>query len=289
MAESAGHPAVATDDDRLPSSSAFIVHERRVTDKAVFVYTSFLGDEGPPAPPPLPVVSRSDGVIEAPVQSGASALSSVFVMANSTVGAGVLSLPFAFQETGLVGGLLLCVAVGTVEALTLYVLSKFAERYSAVTYVELVRRALGRKLAALLSAVLVVAMFGACVAYLIILADNLTSLAAAAGLPLWLSNRHNVVAVLGVGVLLPMCIPRYVPMHSWVTPKSGLYAILRTLSVLPWCGIGEVAIERTKLAIRRCNREILAAAAAFLPEPVGSTEEGQRSSGTGARGEVTGK
>lgn len=67
--------------------------------------------------------------------------------------------------SGLIGGLLLCVVVGTVEALTLYVLSKFAERYSAVTYVELVRRALGRKLAALLSVMLVVAMFGACIAY----------------------------------------------------------------------------------------------------------------------------
>ncbi len=31
---------------------------------------------------------------------GASALASVFVMANCTVGAGVLSLPFAFQATG---------------------------------------------------------------------------------------------------------------------------------------------------------------------------------------------
>ena len=49
----------------------------------------------------------------------------------------------------------------------MYVLSKFAERYRAHSYVELVRRALGRKLSLLLSGVLVVAMFGACVAYLV--------------------------------------------------------------------------------------------------------------------------
>ncbi|KXZ52259.1 hypothetical protein GPECTOR_10g890 [Gonium pectorale] len=129
-------------------------------------------------------------------------------MANSTVGAGVLSLPFAFQATGLLGGLILCVVVGITEALTLYVLSKFAERYKARTYVELVRRALGRKLAVLLSSVLVVAMFGACVAYLIILSDNLSSLAAAANLPRWIADRHRITAFLGIGVLLPMCFPR---------------------------------------------------------------------------------
>ncbi|EFJ53128.1 hypothetical protein VOLCADRAFT_127346 [Volvox carteri f. nagariensis] len=193
MGDNADPTILVSGDNDVSSSSAFTIHERKQTDRGVFIYTSFHGDAGPPAPPPLPVPRIVDNTGDAPAQSGASALNSVFVMANSTVGAGVLSLPFAFQET---------------EALTLYVLSKFAERYSAVTYVELVRRALGRKLAVLLSAVLVVAMFGACVAYLIILADNLTSLAAAAGLPVWISDRHNVVAVLGLGVLLPLCLPR---------------------------------------------------------------------------------
>ncbi len=46
------------------------------------------------------------------------------------------------------GCFLLCLVLGLCEAFTLYVLSKFSERYQARTYSGLVRRALGRKLSA---------------------------------------------------------------------------------------------------------------------------------------------
>ena len=41
----------------------------------------------------------------------------------------------------------MCLVLASFEAFTLYVLSKFAERYQANTYGKLIRRALGRKLA----------------------------------------------------------------------------------------------------------------------------------------------
>ena len=53
--------------------------------------------------------------------SGATSASSVFTLCNSAIGAGVLSLPFAFRRAGLGGGLLLCCAVGSIEAFTLCV------------------------------------------------------------------------------------------------------------------------------------------------------------------------
>ncbi len=49
---------------------------------------------------------------------------------------------------GCVGCLILCLVLGACEAFTLYVLSKFAERYQSHTYSGLVRKALGRKLSA---------------------------------------------------------------------------------------------------------------------------------------------
>ena len=49
---------------------------------------------------------------------------------------------------GLIGCFLLCIILGACEAFTMYVLSKFAERYQAPTYSGLVRKALGRKLSA---------------------------------------------------------------------------------------------------------------------------------------------
>jgi sodium-coupled neutral amino acid transporter 7/8 len=66
-----------------------------------------------------------------------------------------------------VGCLLLCVVVAACEAFTQYVLAKFAERYSAHSYGSLIRKALGRKTSAMLSAILLVYLWGSCVAYLV--------------------------------------------------------------------------------------------------------------------------
>jgi sodium-coupled neutral amino acid transporter 7/8 len=55
---------------------------------------------------------------------GASSLSSVATLCNSAIGAGVLSLPYAFSCAGLVGGLVLCMVVAAAESFSLYILSK---------------------------------------------------------------------------------------------------------------------------------------------------------------------
>lgn len=65
------------------------------------------------------------------------------------------------------GTLLLFVAVVVLEAFTMYVLAKFAERYDAASYGTLIRRALGRKTGAALSAVTVVYLWGSSLAYLV--------------------------------------------------------------------------------------------------------------------------
>lgn len=70
-----------------------------------------------------------------------SARSSYLTLLNAAVGAGVLSFPSAFRETGWAGGLILLLVVGLVEAFTLYVLSRYAESTGARTYTALVRGA----------------------------------------------------------------------------------------------------------------------------------------------------
>ena len=57
-------------------------------------------------------------------------------------------------------------------------ISKFAERYEAHSYSQLVRRALGKKLAATLRVVLSVYLCGSCVAYMVIIGDCFTPLLA---------------------------------------------------------------------------------------------------------------
>lgn len=67
------------------------------------------------------------------------ALALRFFPCPAAVGAGVLSLPFAFYAAGWAGGLLATAAVAAIEAFTLYVLARYAEVTGSATYSGLVR------------------------------------------------------------------------------------------------------------------------------------------------------
>lgn len=84
-----------------------------------------------------------------------------------SVGQGMSTLSSFCPLPGLVGCLILFVLVASLESLTMYILAKFAERYDAASYGTLVRRALGKKTAAALSAVTVIYLWGSSLAYLV--------------------------------------------------------------------------------------------------------------------------
>ena len=61
------------------------------------------------------------------------------LLSTAAVGAGVLSLPFAFRCAGWAGGILATLLVAATEAFTLYVLARYAEVTGSRTYSDLVR------------------------------------------------------------------------------------------------------------------------------------------------------
>lgn len=150
-------------------------------------------------------------------EDGATAVSSVFTLCNSAIGAGVLSLPFAFMRAGLVGCFLLCVVLGLAEAFTLYVLSKFAERYDAHSYGSLVRKALGKKLSGILSTILLIYLWGSCIAYLVIVGDTFSSLVYQQFGDILLADRRLLITGFGLLVILPLCFPRNLSALEWIS------------------------------------------------------------------------
>mmetsp|Transcript_11114 Transcript_11114/g.19381 ORF Transcript_11114/g.19381 Transcript_11114/m.19381 type:complete len:510 (-) Transcript_11114:222-1751(-) len=173
--------------------------------RAVLIVSSFEGTPPnlsvPPAPPLFKEASGHDS-------SGASALASVFTLCNSAIGAGVLSLPFAFQHAGLIGGALMVLIIGMAEGWTLYVLAKFAEAYNIGSFGMLVRRMLGRRLALSVAIIMVLYLWSACVVYLIILGDTLSAFATNVlpeGSP-HLNRRHVIIGA--SMLLLPLCMLR---------------------------------------------------------------------------------
>ena len=131
------------------------------------------------------------------------------ILINAAVGAGVLSLPFAFKCAGWLGGILILFAVALIESFTLYILSRWAEATGAKSYGELVHRSLGPLAAAILNIVVFLYLFGSCVAYLIIIGDCIHPLVDQALPSLALPfTRNTVIAVVGTVTILPMCFAR---------------------------------------------------------------------------------
>eukprot|EP00798_Chlamydomonas_sp_ICE-L_P026820 gene26820-4414_t len=142
------------DEIDIPSQSGVAaVEERKVVNGAQFIITSYKETGAGPLPvPELPKLNLRPAV--------ASPLASVTTLCNTAVGAGVLSLPFAFRMAGLGGGLLLCFIMCILEGFTLYILSKFSERYQRATYAQLLRATLGKKLSAALPIIMNLYAFG---------------------------------------------------------------------------------------------------------------------------------
>ncbi|CAK0787069.1 hypothetical protein CVIRNUC_010285 [Coccomyxa viridis] len=176
-------------------------------------------------------------------EDGSSSMSSVFTLCNSAIGAGVLSLPYAFRKSGLVGCFLLCIILGACEAFTMYVLSKFAERYQAPTYSGLIRKALGRKLSASLSVILILYLWGSCIAYLVIIGDSFSPLLAlATGADSIFADRRLVITLVTFVIILPLCFPRELGALAWVS-MAAVIGFIYTAVVVVIRG-SQIAAER---------------------------------------------
>ncbi|KAL4856165.1 Proline dehydrogenase 1 [Chlorella vulgaris] len=100
----------------------------------------------------------------------ASVHSSIVTLVNSAIGAGILALPYAFRCTGWAAGLATVFSLGAIQAYTLFVLSRHAEDAGSTTYGALVRKMLGKRASLALCAVIVVFLFLACSAFLMLIA-----------------------------------------------------------------------------------------------------------------------
>jgi sodium-coupled neutral amino acid transporter 7/8 len=146
-------------------------------------------------------------IVERDSQSKFSPMQAAAMLVNAAVGAGVLSLPYAFQSAGWAGALLVLVVVGSLQSFTLYVLSRWAEQTGSSSYGTLVYRALGPNVSIVVNIVVFVYLYGSAVAYLVILGDCLTPFARLCFGPVgtWYTNRKVLTTVFSTAFILPMC------------------------------------------------------------------------------------
>ena len=163
----------------------------------------------------------------------ASVLSTACNLINCAIGTGVLGVPFAIRQMGAVlGAATLCV-VASITLFTLNVLCRGARVYRAQSYQELVRKSIGRVASHAVSLILVVYIFGTCVACTVVAADAFTEVNArcfGSNFPI-LTNRELIVSATSVGIALPLSLLRSVEKMAFASAFSVL-ALLVTATIV---------------------------------------------------------
>jgi len=99
------------------------------------------------------------------------ALPSALVLMSTMIGGGMLTLPYAFSVTGLLGGLILQLLSGAAAAFSLYILIASARRTGGATYSAVAADAFGPRAAVVVALVTLVQVVMAMIAYSILLRD----------------------------------------------------------------------------------------------------------------------
>ncbi|KAJ1632195.1 hypothetical protein T492DRAFT_838588 [Pavlovales sp. CCMP2436] len=99
--------------------------------------------------------------------------SSIYTLISTMMGGGILSLPYAMQQAGLVCGCALLLAICLASRLSLWLVLTTGCSLRAGSYEEMVALTLGRRSAEFVTAILILLLWFVVVAYSILLGDLL--------------------------------------------------------------------------------------------------------------------
>jgi len=163
-----------------------------------------------PGPPVLPSSSTANFLPQAanPFYARAGTgtfFGSVANLVNAAVGAGMLSLPFALQHSGLLLGCILLLVLGLLSCLSLHVIGRAQKQTDSRTYQECVAKVLGERARIIVTYGQLVFFVGICVAFLDITPDQLAPVFSQwVGHDSPLARRELIIVMIAVVVLLPL-------------------------------------------------------------------------------------
>ncbi len=164
--------------------------------------------------------------------------------ANGVVGAGIVGLPFAFNQMGLPLGVVSCVLVATCSQYTIRLLAELGSAHGLSNYLDLAQRAFGAPGYYMCSLFQGAFAFGAMVTYLIIFADTMPDVLmdlSPGKFNDMLGLRRSVLAIAGVLVLLPLSLIR----SFGSLARLGLFKMFATLFLAVMACAYAVVIPRT--------------------------------------------
>lgn len=140
-------------------------------------------------------------------------------LCSATLGAGVLSLPYALYQSGLVvGGLLLCFS-GLATYLSIRILAQACQHYHVYTYETLLTAVDSPRLRDLVQIAIVVFCLGCAIAYVIAIGDILQQAHLLIGNSRWMS-----MTVVWASIMVPLSLLRRMQSMQWAS-ATGLASI----------------------------------------------------------------
>ena len=167
---------------------------------------------GPQKPRATTLVAAADDVKKGLVlQSSSDVPASVFNLAKTILGAGILSLPSGVAAfTDDVGGLWpasgLLVVMGLISAYSFASIGRACRLHDVRTFSDAWGKSVGPKSAVVISSVITLKTFFSCLAFSIIIGDSFSSIFKSFGLPAVLTTRTNVILGLTSLVIFPLCL-----------------------------------------------------------------------------------
>ncbi|KAF4743792.1 hypothetical protein FOZ63_028157 [Perkinsus olseni] len=153
---------------------------------------------------------------------------SMFTLISTSMGGGVLCLPYVMKQAGIINGVLLLVISAAIAVLTMYLLMESAQRTGRGSYGSLLGSCCGRWAAALMDVIMFFYGMGTMTAYLILEGDFLPALFAWIGV----SISRTFCIILVAVVAIPLVLPEKLSVLRHVTPISTAALIFTAICTL---------------------------------------------------------
>ncbi|XP_063332645.1 sodium-coupled neutral amino acid transporter 7 [Pelmatolapia mariae] len=172
--------------------------------------------------------------------SGVSPVAAVFIVVNAALGAGLLNFPAAFNMAGgVTAGFVLQMFMLIFIITGLVILGYCSLVSNEATYQEVVRATCGKVTGVVCEVAIAIYTFGTCIAFFIVIGDQLDRLIAAAGHNaegeddhFWYTNRKFTISLTAVLVILPLSIPKEIGFQKYASTLSVMGTWYVTIVVI---------------------------------------------------------